>query len=768
MACSLYTVNSITGDCSNNGSGAFSLEIYGTAPGYTITWINPVLSGSPITLPSSSYTESNLTAGTWTFTVTDSCVSGGNTTQVVNIYISSGTCASFTDITSTTCNLNNGSLTATTSNFYGRGSFYLYDNTNGYITSASSLSQTYVFDGLSAGTYYVVADDGGGCTGKTETCIVKSSTSLNFGIYVVNDAGCAVNSGKLYVTGTTGVPPYTYLWSNGETTSFITGLTSGNYFVTITDNEGCVASSGATVYTVDSIGLGSFTVVNPTCFSDNGELTITVTGGTAPYYYSGVNGTTEISFSNSYAFTGLSGGFFGVEVTDAGLCKLNTGTSILTPRAFSILSITTTDTVCGNSTGRIEIDLLGGTPQYTYSLSGTSGVVYNVTQNSPSLDFTNLTADTYTLTISDNGSCVYTNIYTINTTNTFTLSILTTGTTCNGRDGKVDLTITSGGTPPYQYQIDGEVFNTSLSSHTFTGLFAGNYTASVIDSTGCLQIQPFTINNLSSIDFSLFGTDTVFGLDGSIQTFITEGEPPFVLDWSNNVNGQTGLTVTGLSAGAYTLTITDNDGCKRTRKIEIGGTTSVSSYQIYNVCDTDFDNLGQLVKKGPFQMLNEGFYDLTLGDTNCVLSQATFIAQVEVSGITGSTEFWVGYDLGDYPGDNEWYDVIKELLLGFDIIADVVVDPINNTILIISTCEASQTIIDTPVKITLKIEYNISCVSCGNVTPTPTPTPTNTTTPTITPTPTVTPTMTPNPASKQFQNGQYFDFMGGVQYEFQN
>ena len=738
MSCLLSYTISITGDCLNDLSGAFSLDIVGSAPDYTIQWISPYTGTTSLGAGVVNYSESVLSGGTYTFNIIDSC-SPTNTILPVNVYISTGTCVSIASQTNTLCGLDNGSVTATTSNLYGTGSFYLYEMSAGYVTSGISLSSSYSFGSLSAGTYYVVGDDGGGCTGKSETCIIKDSLPLEIGLYVVNDAGCAVNSGSIHITGLTGTPPYTYLWSpDGQTTQSITGLINGPYIITVTDSSGCVQSSGVTVSTVPHVGLGAFTVESPSCFSADGEVTITITGGTAPYYYSGSNGTVAVSFATTYTFTGLSSGVFSVQVTDAGLCNFISSTSLLTPGGLSVTSVNITNSVCNNTSGKIQVTIFGGSAPYTYTLTDSLGNSTVITGSFTSWTFNGLSSGNYTLTISDMGPCVFTHAYTINNVELFNLSIETTGTTCNLVDGAVTLNITSGGTAPYHYEIDGGTVFSSDLSYTFTDLPSGNYTATVTDNGGCAQIVPFTINNSSTVDFVLVGTDSTNGTNGTISTFITSGEPPFILNWSLNVSGQTGLTINTLSAGTYTLTVIDDNGCVQTRDIIINGFNVLTSYQTFNICDDDFMNTGQTVRKGPQQMLTEGFYDLTSGDTNCLLYQTIFYAEVTVSGDTQNHSFYTGTTLNDYPLDSLFYDVVKEILLSYEGIGEVFLDYLNNIITIDTNCNSNVSLIDVDVKIALKISYDIDCQSCGLPTPTPTPTPTLT--PTLTPTPTPTPT----------------------------
>jgi uncharacterized protein (DUF2141 family) len=730
MSCILSYSVSITGDCSSNSSGEFSIDITGSAPDYTIQWVSPYTTTIPLGSGVTNFSQSGLSGGTYTFNIVDSCAP--NTILPVNINVSTGTCVSLISEINTLCGLNNGSLTASTTNFYSVGSFSLYEMSSGYITSGESMSSTFSFDSLSAGTYYVIANDGGGCTGKSETCIIKNSVPLEIGLYTVNDAGCAVNSGSIHITGLTGTPPYTYLWGpNGETTQSITGLTAGPYTVTVTDSSGCIQSSGVTVVTVPPVGLGAFTVVNPSCFSSDGEVTVIITGGTAPYYYSGSNGTVAVSFATTYSFGGLSSGVFTVQVTDAGLCNFTSSASLLTPRGLSVTSVNITNSTCNDSSGKLKAVIYGGSAPYTYTLTDSLNNSTVITGSFTTWTFNGLSSGDYTLTISDMGPCVYTHDYTIDNIILFDLSVETTGTTCNLNEGSVTLNITSGGTAPYQFEIDGQSTIISDLSYTFTNLSSGNYSATVTDSNGCAQVLPFTISSTGTVDFVLVGTDSTDGTNGSISSFITSGEPPFTLTWSSNVGGQTGLTVNNLSAGTYSLTVIDSNECSQIRTIIINGFNVLSSYQTFNICDDDFMNTGQTTRKGPQQMLTEGFYDLTSGDTNCLLEQTIFTAEVTVSGVTQTESFYTGTTLTDFPSDSEFYDVVKEMLLSYDGVGEVLLDYLENRITVNTDCGSSISLIDTDIKISLKISYDINCQTCGSTTTTTTIAPTTTTTTTI-------------------------------------
>jgi hypothetical protein len=723
MSCGLpYVYNySITGDCSNNGSGAISFDITGsTAPPYSVMELTT--SGLlPTSASTTSYYFSGLTGGSYSLEITDSCISPVSSSIIVNFNISTGSCLSISSQTNTTCGNDNGSLTTTFSVDYGNGKVYLYDLINGYYSSGDTILGSYTFESLPAGTYYAVGDDGGGCIGSSETCIVKSSTTFNYGGYIINDAGCtsSVSSGKIFITGQTGNPPYIYDWSNGQTGSTATGLTSGVYSVTVTDSNGCPNSQNFIVENVPPPNIISFTTTPPSCFSNDGEVEVLVEGGTAPYYYSGSNGYVGVSFSNTFIFDGLSSGVLTVVVTDAGLCT-DTGTvELITPNAFSIVSISTTNSNCNLNNGIVNVVINAGSPggTYTYTLINSSGNTISTNTGGVTYTFPPVSSGNYTIEIS-NGVCTYTTTITINNTNLYTITANTTGTTCGFNNGTIQILASSGGTLPYTYEITGFPAGPVT---TFSNLSPGFYSVTVTDAGGCQQTETTYVTASSPVYFDFFVTQPVSGNDGELNTLITSGEPPFTLNWSSNVNGQTGSTVTGLTAGTYSLEVIDDNGCSLTKTINLLGTTLQSSYQTYSVCNSNFQNSGEIGRRGVQQMFNEGFFDLTSGDTNCILSSATFTIDVTVDGVNSQSLFYTSTGIDDYPTDDEWTDVIKDTLYGFSGISSVETNIEVNKVIIKSGCLTSGTscqptvttqLDDARVIINLLIDYDIYCVSC--------------------------------------------------------
>ena len=163
---------SVTGDCSNTGSGEVSFDITGTTPTVAPFSVTDAtgLGLLPLSAGTLTYTVTGLTGGTYYATVADS----SSEKIVQNIYISTGTTATI-DSTAPSCGLDDGVITGFTSAVYGTSTFVLYDGSDNYITSASTPTPYYEFINLSAGTYYIVANDGGGCTGITASVILTPS-----------------------------------------------------------------------------------------------------------------------------------------------------------------------------------------------------------------------------------------------------------------------------------------------------------------------------------------------------------------------------------------------------------------------------------------------------------------------------------------------------------------------------------------------------------------------------------------------------------------
>ena len=702
----------VTGDCSNTNVGSISLGLTGGTSPYTVEWLSPVLSTDIIiTEPA---IKTGLSATTYAVRVNDSTLPI-NEEFYINIPVSSGVCATILGVQGTTCSENNGSVTGTSTSDYSSTTFYLYHGDGVFSQSATTSQSTIEFGSLTAGTYYMTVLDLGGCTGQSASFIVEESEPLNYGLYTVPNSSCGGNAmGKIMITGLTGTPPYSYLWTTSATGSTVTGLTAGIYSVDVTDYYGCVLTKTATIADVPPIGLGIFTATEPTCFSADGVLTIQITGGTAPYYYSASTGQVVVQYPTSWSISGLSPGNYSFQVTDAALCTIVVGTTLTSPNGITSVSISTQGSTCSSSEGSITVSVNGGSSPYIYTLIYPGGNVLNVSNNQTTQLFSNLSSGTYGVSVQDQSGCFYMDEVTLFATNTFTISTETTGTTCNRSNGYILVNKSEGGSSPFDYSLDGlvNIIDTTLSAITFDNVSVGQHTITVTDSTGCTQTTQVYVEASSPLDYSLYSTSCGTGSDGSLTAFISEGTPPFSYTWSSNVPGNPqDILAQGLTAGTYSLTIVDDNGCSLSRTTNITCDATYVSYQTY-VMGSELFNIQSQTKYGLLQMLNDGYDDLTSGNTSCSLISADYTVKVSVNplGLTTSQSFYTATSLIDAPSDNLYYDTVVDLLNTIPGIGIITVDSANNQITI-QTSTDSSTLDGQEIIIELIIVYDIICLS---------------------------------------------------------
>ncbi len=300
--------------------------------------------------------------------------------------------------TNTTCNgAANGTITVTSS-----------PGTTLSIRNASNVevSTSAVTTGLPAGTYIVIASATGDaplnniCT-KTTTVTILEPAALTVSTTGTDVLCHGSSTGTATASASGGTAPYSYSWNTVpvQNTITATGLAAGTYTVTVTDANGCTSTQTHTVVEpAASISLAT-AVTNVSCFGgSNGTASVSPAGGTPGYTYLWSNGATTASIS------GLAEGIYSVTVTDANGCTNNTSVTITQPATPVSGAITgTTGNVChGGTNGTISVAGSGGTPGYTYSITGptvnTTGLTTGV--------FTGLAAGNYQVFVTDNNGCI--------------------------------------------------------------------------------------------------------------------------------------------------------------------------------------------------------------------------------------------------------------------------------------------------------------------------------------------------------------------------
>ena len=292
------------------------------------------------------------------------------------------------------------------------------------------------------------------------------------------------------------------------------------------------------------------------------------------------------------------------------------------------------------------------------------------------------------------------------------MTLIADSTTCGIPNGVIYAEISTGGTAPYTYSIDQEVVytETNLSAVTISNVALGSHQVSVSDANGCVQKQFIYVGGTVDMNFSLFSTDCGNGSDGQITAFISSGVPPFTFTWSDNVLGNPqSISVSNLSAGTYTLTIQDSNGCSLERSTEITCAPVSSGYVPYEV---GAESLQVTVEEtsGLSKMLNDGYLDLTGGNPNCSLETGSFIAKVTVNpvGLLLENNFYVSTSLVDIPASNLYYGAVESMISTIPGVESVNVDVLTGEIEITKS-STSNYLNGQVINIALAIEYVINC-----------------------------------------------------------
>jgi len=733
----------VTGTCVNPKGGFIIINPSGGTKPYTVQNTSTTAAGGLLLGQQSGngpFGWGGVEEGSYVFLLQDS--SGGvNQDVVININVEGCFNATITS-SGTTCGDVNGVVTVTNDSLSSPFQYDLYNIVSSSIfQSFNSLTNTHTFTNIGPGTYYSIVTDFGGATAQTTNTTVVSTDPISYNILVVPDSPCGPGVGTATVTNLLGgTPPYSYLWSNGQTTQTATGLSVGSWSVTVTDSEGCRLSQSINVGLADPLGIVSTVPTQAGCFDCDGQVVVTISGGTSPYTYQNSAGEVITSNNLSESFTGLCGGFNSTIITDAGDCKVTAFESIPSSAGFTIVNIGVTNSDC-NDDGSISISISAPAGIFTYEV--TNGLITDsTTTSSQSHTFNNLPSGTYTVTIvSQNGNCTYSTDKTISNNVKFNVNSIITDGTCGDNNGIIDINLTAGSVSlegPFDYILTDvntgsvvySVIDDPSNTQSITSLSPSTYLLNVTDAKNCTVFQTITIAPSTGLNFIIIPTECVSGNDGMADISISEGVAPFYIQWSN---GETTMSITGLSGDTYTATITDNNGCSATESVTINCNNQiVECYEVNEICENDFITTSAGIRDFG-SMLNEGYLDLTVGHQNCTLVNAVFYAIVDFSGGTMTppyhieNPFYTGTNLGDYPSAQEWRDAIDEILKTIPQIESVILDIDQNLITIISDCKELK---DVYFRLSTKIVYDICC----NDIPTPTPTPTNTSTPTPTPT----------------------------------
>jgi len=354
--------------------------------------------------------------------------------------------------------------------------------------------------------------------------------------------------GSLLASVHGGTPPYSYGWSDNNTTREATQLTAGDYYVKVTDKNGCTAFNGTKIFEYPGLEISEIRTTDPECYGDaTGSISITVTGGNPPYSYTWSDG------SSAPALTNVGAGDYSVQVTDRNGCSVQHDFTLTHPAELTAYVNHKTDVLCnGENTGSLRINARGGVPGYDYHWS--NGAI--------SKDLDSLVAGLYTVKVVDRNNCSVTISETINEPTLLDLAIeVEKPISCyKGDDGTLFANI-SGGVQPYAITWYDPQNTLNNRSPVLPDLAEGLYQVEVYDANLCYQIDTLYLNApqepfrsvLDETHLSCNGSE-----DGMFELSVSGGTPPFTFLWSD---GSTGQNRNGLAAGQYKVIITDANEC---------------------------------------------------------------------------------------------------------------------------------------------------------------------------------------------------------------
>ncbi|CAN5177805.1 hypothetical protein BH09BAC1_BH09BAC1_01180 [soil metagenome] len=398
------------------------------------------------------------------------------------------------------------------------------------------------------------------------------------------------------------IPPVTYRWPGGQTGPSVSNMQAGPYAVTITDGSNCSTVANVVIPGPPAMVLNATTTPSVCNGAASGTATVTVTGGTSANgtyrYLWSVNNPTNTTNSIS----GLSSGNYNVTVTDDNNCTATTNAFVFQPgplvislSAASISNYNGAEISCnGAADGIIQATASGGTLPYVYQWSpNANGQTTNVINN--------LGPGSYFVTLTDNNNCNTGTSVSITEPDPVVATAVVYSNyngadiSCFGaNDGAARVTAT-GGTGTLTYQWDAAANNQT--SRTATNLGPGTYSVTVTDINNCSAVSSATLTEPTVLQANVFSTATVNGYniscfggsDGGTGANVTGGTPGYNYSWSDPLNQNTPYA-SGLTAGPYTLRVTDINGCSVTQSITLLQppalsltATVTSNYNGYNV-----------------------------------------------------------------------------------------------------------------------------------------------------------------------------------------
>ena len=425
--------------------------------------------------------RTDLTAGTYTVTATD-----GNCESIVQVMIEDSSLISATGAVvslPTACGETDGSAVV---NAFGGNAPYTYTWSDATVATNQGLFM--VRNDLLAGAYSVTVEDVTGCIGVTSFVLPDSNAvGASLAINSVSNVSCpGANDGNINFTTNLGTgfvgTPVTVI-TDGISIFTNGSLPAGTYCVELRDGNNCVLADSCITITAPNTITATIDVTNETCTGNDGAIDLSIAGGTGPFTFNWSDG------SSSEDILTATAGDYSVTITDVNGCSvtINGGSAINVGNDCScddlfISGVTSINSQCGLSRGYAEVNITGGSGNYTYSWS--SGLAS--TSNSAS----NLASGYYEVSVTDVDGCEVIQSFVIGDSDGPDVVVSNVNdATCAISQGSILLGINTG-TAPFTIRWNGAGSDTvtlaSLGTYTMANLDAGMYSIEVQDAGGCI------------------------------------------------------------------------------------------------------------------------------------------------------------------------------------------------------------------------------------------------------------------------------------------
>jgi len=398
-------------------------------------------------------------------------------------------------------------------------------------------------DRLSAGQFCFNAFDFRGCRSDT-VCVTISEPIPPLTIASINKTNvtCAgANNGMAWVIASGGTGGYSYSWSSGtnRTNDTVTGLSAGIVTVTVYDSGGNSVSGSVTITAPPGSPVTyNFGIRYPTCNGgcDGSAWIIDLAGGTAPFTYNWNTGSANDTITNVCA------GIYYVTVTDSAGCSKNDTVQVDEPPPFSVSQTITPVSCPGGSNGAISLNVTG---------SNGFGYGYRWSTGANSASVNGLREGFYSVIVNDALGCTATESYNVQVGTRFEISANVINASCGNNDGSIDITVLSG-SGSYNY-----TWSNASQTQDISGLSADEYTVTVTSGT-CTQTLTAIVENSGgpTVTGTVIKATDCSSSDGSISLTVTNGTGAYSYAWSHGSFNSS--TVTNLSRGTYTVTVTDD------------------------------------------------------------------------------------------------------------------------------------------------------------------------------------------------------------------